>query len=118
MEFGFKCAKIGFKRSTHRRPMGAAYIEGSRIVIASNENKTHPLSKRYNSRFSCLHAEHNCLRGIRDASKGKLFIYRETKDGKTAMGRPCEGCLKLLRDKKVKRVYYTIVDNFVKEILL
>ena len=114
--FGLKMAKIGFARKKHqRKPMGSAYVEAGKIIIASNHNKTHPMSKKYDSRHECIHAEHEALRNIDDASRGVLFVYRETKAGDVAMARPCDGCQRLLRDKNVRKVIYTTENGFAVE---
>jgi tRNA(Arg) A34 adenosine deaminase TadA len=95
--------------------MGAAYIESSRIIIASNDKKTHPLSKEYDSRWNWLHAEHNLLRNIVDASEGVVYIYREKKCGSLANARPCSGCMRLLKDRGVRKIVYTIENTWVTE---
>ena len=116
LPFGLAQARVGFRRATFRKhPMGAAYVDAGLVVIASNVQKTHPLSKEYESRWEWLHAEHNLLRNISNASKGIVYVYRETKDGHLAMSRPCDGCRRLLLDRGVKKVIYTIQDSWATE---
>lgn len=102
----------------HKKHVVAAYIEGSKIIIHSNDCKTSPIAKMYGSRWERLHAEHAVLRGVDDGSKGKLFVYRETKNGRLAFSRPCEFCLPFLRKKKIKKVCYTTPDGYAWERLL
>jgi tRNA(Arg) A34 adenosine deaminase TadA len=107
---GFAYARLGALRSDFphkKKQVGAAYVDGSRIIIASNSLKTAPIAKRYGSRYFRLHAEMNCLQGISDCSSGTLYVYREHKDGTFAMSRPCDICIPLLKQLGCRRVYYT-----------
>lgn len=102
----------------HKKHVVAVYIEGNKIVIHSNDIKTSPVAKMYGSRWERIHAEHCVLRGVDDASKGKLFVYRETKDGNIALARPCQFCLPFLRDKKIRKVCYTTSTGYAWETIL
>jgi deoxycytidylate deaminase len=107
---GFKYARLGSERSdfpNKRKQVGAAYIDGNRIVIASNMLKTAPIAKRLGSIYSRMHAEMNCLQGIEDCSNGELYIYREHANGKIALARPCEYCLPLLQDRGCRHIFFT-----------
>ena len=50
-----------------------------------------------------------------DLSKASIFIYRETKDGRKALARPCPCCQKLLRQYGIRHIYYTGNDSLVYE---
>jgi deoxycytidylate deaminase len=107
---GFDYARLGSQRSDFpatRKCVGAAYVDGPRIIIASNMLKTAPIAKRYGSIYERIHAEMNCLQGIDDPSGGELYVYRETANGNTAMARPCEFCMKLLIERGCRHVYFT-----------
>ena len=55
------------------------------------------------------HAE---ARAIRKADTGStLYVARVTRDGKWAMSKPCKTCQTLIRNKGIKKVYYTIGQN-------
>lgn len=99
----------------HKRHVVAAYIEGPKIIIHSNDIKTSPVAKAYGSRWERLHAEHCVLRGVDDASSGKLYIYRERKDGTLAMARPCQFCIPFLKDKHIKKICYSTNGGFAWE---
>lgn len=92
----------------HTYKLGCVLVKKNRIVGSGyNQIKTHTKSIH---KFNMLHAEISALIGI-DAEKLKnsyAFVYRERKDGKPAMAKPCEACELALRQAGVKRVYYTI----------
>lgn len=53
-----------------------------------------------------LHAE---ARALRKADAGcVLYVARIKRDGNWAIAKPCKFCQALIRNKRVKRVYYTI----------
>jgi tRNA(Arg) A34 adenosine deaminase TadA len=57
---------------------------------------------------SC-HAE---ARAIRKADVGAtLFVARVTRDGEWAISKPCKHCQALIRNRGIKKVYYTIGPN-------
>jgi tRNA(Arg) A34 adenosine deaminase TadA len=52
------------------------------------------------------HAE---ARAIRKADVGStLYVARVTRDGEWAMSKPCKHCQALIRNRGIKKVYYTI----------
>ncbi len=66
-----------------------------------------------------LHAEMDAilriihqLDGIKNA---KVFVYRETKDGKMAMARPCPACMAALVDHGVREIYYSTECGYAYE---
>lgn len=115
LPWGLKLCRKAFCKDRHRKKVVAAYIEGNSIVIESNINKTHPEANRLGHRMDHIHAELNVLKNIEDASRGVLYVYRETADGNLALSRPCEFCLKLLKEKNVRKVVYTTALGFAKE---
>jgi deoxycytidylate deaminase len=103
-----------------------AVYHGQVIGIGCNCNKTHPAQLYYNryrekdiSLMPKLHAEINCLNGIRhldiDFSKVRLYIYRIRKDQPFGMSRPCPSCMAAIRDLGIKELYYTTNDGYVYE---
>ncbi len=94
------------------------------IIIAKgyNTNKTNPLQKLYNHYRELewvngiqpkpkLHAEMMCILKIMhldiDFSKVKLYIYREDLNKNLAICRPCNACMKAIKDLGIKKIYYT-----------
>jgi tRNA(Arg) A34 adenosine deaminase TadA len=55
------------------------------------------------------HAE---ARAIRKADVGcVLYVARVTRDGQWAMSKPCKHCQALIRNRGIRKVYYTIGPN-------
>lgn len=63
-----------------------------------------------------VHAEIACLTKIKyldiDFSKVTLFVYREHKNGKRAVAKPCPACTKFIKDMGIRDVFYTIEDGW------
>ena len=53
-----------------------------------------------------------------DWSKVKLYIYRETRDGKLAMSRPCPACMQAIKDLNIKHIAYTTDCGYATEKLV
>lgn len=115
--------------------LGCVFVyQGHVIGSGFNEDKTSPIQKKYN-RYRHFkydnkpimhknHAEISCLKSVpksvdaaTDWSKVKVYIYRVSpgRDSKYGLARPCSGCLKMLRDKGVRRIYYTGDSSYVYE---
>lgn len=104
------------------------------IASAANTHKTSPKQKKWNKerKFNksikpikhSLHAEIRALSLIpypieqeinwRDVS---VYIYRICKGKRFGHGlaRPCEACRAALRDKGIRKIYYTGDDSFILE---
>lgn len=67
----------------------------------------------------CLHAESSAviplLKSGIDLSKATIYVYREHKDGSTAMARPCSSCHELIKRCGIKKVFYTTELGYAKE---
>lgn len=100
---------------------------GTVLAKGSNSNKSHPTQQKYNYlRFTdkhlnyyynpSIHAEIQALTKIKyldiDFSKVSIYVYREYKDGRTAMARPCASCMKFIKSLGIKNIYYTTPDGF------
>lgn len=94
--------------------MVAAYIQGGTIILSSNIFKSHPDSRARENR---IHAEHAVLRHVEDGAGGRLFVFRATASGQPAMARPCEHCMNLIREKRIRKIWYSTSDGYVKETL-
>jgi tRNA(Arg) A34 adenosine deaminase TadA len=71
------------------------------IVISYNAKTKEPTP-------SC-HAE---ARALRKADAGAiLYVARVTRDGKWAMSKPCKYCQSYIKNRRIKKVYYTIGPN-------
>ena len=85
------------------------------------------MQKKYNKKYrhfnrsskminDSIHAEMSCLVNIPkcvdlnlDYSKCKVYIYRISPGKRLQIGlaRPCEACMNALRDKGIRKIYYT-----------
>ncbi len=55
------------------------------------------------------HSENRCLK--KSGTNAILWVARVHRSGLWANAKPCIKCQTLIRNKKVKRVYYTISNN-------
>lgn len=126
----FNVAKaVAQTSSFHGTHVGCCIVYKNTVVsVAANCEKTHPLQVTYNKyrdfdpmkSAGKLHAEIHALSFLMNKNinwqKTSIFVYRETKEGKPVVSRPCKSCGQLIRDLGIPFVYY--IDNngkFVKE---
>ena len=110
--------------------IGCVLISGKQIIsVAHNCQKTHPLQKEYNKYRQLkgnvihkAHAEILCLNNARksnvDFEKSTLYIFRQTKDGKWAIARPCIGCFQFIKELGINKIVYSTFENFAVEYVL
>lgn len=117
----------GSKVSRHT---GCVLVHKNKVIsVAWNTSKEHPLQKKYNKERgfntdvskNSLHAEMYALvrtEGLDiDWSKVTMFVYREHADEKRAMARPCEACMKAIKDRGIKLVIYTTGCGIAEEVI-
>lgn len=125
------CAELSDYIGASDVKIGAVAVFRRTIIARGhNQNKTHPLQERYNIyRYntrgnhyypSKMHAEIELISKIRyldiNFSEVEIYVYRETKDGKKALAKPCLACETALRELGIKRVYYTGNNSYISEI--
>lgn len=113
----FQLAKEASLRSTHDRiRIGAVIVKGNWVVSKGfNQAKSHPRQFTYNrlsgrvAPKSHLHAEIDALIKSKDAdlSGSSIYVFRETKNGKPALCKPCPACTLALRESGVSEVFFT-----------
>ena len=100
--------------------VGAVVVQGNCILsVGHNSTKTRPLQHRYNiyrhfqnydESVPRQHAEIDALSPLIGKeinwSKVSIFIYRELRDGTPACNRPCEACMRLIKDLGIRDVYF------------
>ena len=132
----FRFAREAAMRATYegshnfKPAIGAvAVYKGSIVASACNSNKTSPLQAKYNvfrykdtNTLAKNHAETTLVQKLRwkfgnsiDWGKVHIYLYREYKNGKLAMSRPCSGCMAMLRELRVKTIHYTTDDGYATE---
>lgn len=112
--------------------LGAVAVYADKFILAKahNSDKTTTTQFFYNryrvkqksnimEKPSKTHAELSLWRKIRyldtDFSKIWIYVYRETKDGKMALAKPCPACEAALRDLGIKKVCYTTNQGCIEE---
>ena len=103
-----------------KQKLGAIIVYKNKVISAGwNCMKENPLQKHYNryrgyeveTARNCLHAEMLCILKAKDLhiawNKASIFVYREYKNGHTAMAKPCMACTHAIKDLGIKNVYYT-----------
>lgn len=109
--------------------------KGHIIGRGANADKTHPLQKKYNKKRNfnhggtkpikhSVHAEIAALSSIPypiqdniDWSKVKVYTFRIAPGKSLGQGcsRPCDGCLAAIRDKGIRKIYYSTDDGYAAE---
>lgn len=117
----FNIAREISKLSDFNGPhIGAVVVEGKTIISTGyNSKKTRPLQERANHYRNFDHPErsvpmqHAEIGAISpligkeiDWSNVSIYVYREYKDGNRACCRPCAGCMKIIKDLGIKKIYY------------
>lgn len=106
----FRLAKDASENSNFRVKVGAVLASKRPIATGFNSIKTHPkfANPEIHKKIS-IHAEIACLikTKFQDINGTEIYVYRES-NGEPAMARPCKACLKELKSRGVKRIYYSI----------
>jgi deoxycytidylate deaminase len=126
----FRIAKNISSLSDFRVKIGAVLYYKHKVVgSGANSNTATDIiqAKLDKENYGCecpgkLHAESSVLipfikRGI-DISGSELFIYRERKDGSLGMARPCQSCMKLIKQCGIKKIYYSTYDGYATEMIV
>lgn len=91
----------------NRRPVGYGW----------NTGKIHGGLKRDYGYTGGVHAECSALKGINKADT--ILVVRVRKlDGNLTCSLPCPKCQKFLKDKGIKKVFYSDWDSSIKEMRL
>lgn len=108
-----------------------AVLGGCVIARGHNSNKTSPIQAKYNHlRYSDpatgyypakVHAEIACLTKIKyldppALAKVEVYVYRELKNGRPAMARPCPSCRAMMRELGIRKVCYSTDMGYAMEV--
>lgn len=125
----FRIAKeVSHMSDRKQHKLGAViYYKHKVIGTGCNSNKTDAMQAILDiNNYGCncegkLHAESSILIPIIkrkiDISGAELYIYREKKDGSLGLARPCSSCMKLIKQCKIKKIYYTTDDGYAVEFI-
>lgn len=124
----FNTAKSVSKLSNHKNKLGAVLVRGHRIV-SSGYNSIDRYSsiqaqlddKQFKGFYSKgpKHAELDALlpfyRRHENLSDCTLYVYREHKNGDSALAKPCSRCMQIIKACNIKKIKYTTEDGYAEE---
>lgn len=104
----FRLARRASLQSNLKYKVGSVLVSGGR-VLNTGCNRSGYSRVIAGSGFYSIHAEIDVILGfdldiLRNCA---IFNYRETRDGKQALSRPCELCQHKLAELGIAKVYYT-----------
>lgn len=109
----FELAKKIARKSTSKYKLGCVVVRKNKVInVGFNDmTKTHPKSNAY---YNMLHAEVDALIGLdfENTKNCDVYVFREHKDGKLALAKPCPTCMMALNKAGVKNIYYTIDGGY------
>jgi len=123
----FRLASVASKTSTYPRThIGATIVIGRQLVSTGvNRWRTHTKQKRY-SKYRYInirdvetdagrtHAEMDAIikAGRTDLTGSSIYVYREDLTGAIADSKPCGACMRAIKDRGIKHIYYTSRDGY------
>jgi len=110
----FELAKKLSQKSDHKRcRLGCVIVKKGNILgVGFNKMRTHSRSPHP---YKFIHAELDALLNvarIEDLINSDLYIFRQTKDGILANSFPCIYCQELIREFKIKTIFYTAKNRY------
>lgn len=124
----FNVAKVISRTSEYPRiKIGCCVVKKNRILaVGINLLKSHPMQKYYNRQrcmdinkiYNHIHAELDAVLKVYDKVELKnadIYIYREDHIGIKRMCRPCPACMYMLKKYRLRYIYYTNDNNYVRE---
>jgi deoxycytidylate deaminase len=110
----FNLAQKLSQKSDHKRcRLGCVIVKKGNILgVGFNKMRTHSRSPHP---FRTTHAELSAILSatrIDDLVGSDLYIFRQTKDGILANSFPCIYCQDLLKEFKIKTVFYTDKNRY------
>lgn len=105
----FHLARNVAKLSNFAVKVGCVLAKKKPLIACSNKLITHP--DLFPGAIT-IHAEARALNNCRtdDLVGGIAYVYRETADGQPAMARPCNWCMMKLKERGIKKVFYSISE--------
>jgi hypothetical protein len=87
--------------------------KGKVVSVGTNENRTHPLAKKYGYRYDEVHSELDALLRYRGPKNNLILVnYRMNRFGDMRMSKPCCKCMAWCA-AIFDRIYYTTSNGLV-----
>lgn len=120
-----------YNSDSNKVRVGCVVVYKNKILSIgwNSMKKTNPWQKKYNKyrgynpdapgSINTVHAECHALSKIKkidvDWSKVKIFVYRIKRNGNPGLSRPCEACIKFIKELGIRDIYYTTYDGIAHE---
>lgn len=101
------------KKNTQSKFKHGCVIYDHRGIISIGFNRRHPSSKCYNG-CRTLHAEVDAIKRARVRLKGATMIVIRTSKTKLSNSKPCEKCMEVIKKSKIKIIYYSDEDGYLR----
>lgn len=88
--------------------IGAVLVNKKIIIQGHNDcSKTHPIISK--GTHKGIHAECACLIGNNRSTLvgGTIYVYREDREGRISLAKPCPCCRAILKAFGISKCYYT-----------
>lgn len=97
------------EHSTHKH--GCVIVNKSRVIsVGFNKMKT---TTKSTHPYPTIHAEMDAIFKARTDLRGTtLYVYRGTKDGSPSSSKPCEHCMKVIKEAGIKKIFYSVPDGY------
>jgi deoxycytidylate deaminase len=103
------------QKSSYRHKVGVIIVKGSRIISKGYNDVRYKStgSIKYSEFKESRHAERDAVSKLdKEEVKGTIvFIGRGYKNGEYALAAPCDCCLSMLIEMKVKRIIFSIPEE-------
>jgi tRNA(Arg) A34 adenosine deaminase TadA len=109
------------ERNNKNRHIAAIVYKNKIIAIGRNLNKTHPLAELFSRRPGAiyLHAEIDAIRRIPNSIPLKecsLVVIRTDRRNQLMYSKPCEGCLRAIKQYELEKVFYSTSEGGLDEL--
>ena len=110
----FDLAKKLSEKSTYWHKLGAVVVTRKGRIAGVGFNKPTKTHTQANTPYKTIHAEFDAIVGLArsELNGATVYVFRQYKDGRPALSKPCTYCEALLREVGIKEVYYTSSNGY------